>query len=359
MVFDHERALRAQRIKDCGRLLFALGATRGRGMADAAAAAKAIYGTDVERLMRGALLVNMDHEAMVRKASVDPSLSNDDAFDEYAAVSAAIFSTITDSFIGAQLGAHRTSFTDQTMTQAIAASASWVGNGRLKPITRTSFAGLVVPPAKLAATIVVPADAFVTARADLESALVGYLTAAAQRRLNGTFASSSAATTDAPAGIGAGSYAVTSTGTTSTTIIADIASMIDAADSLDSSLADSAFIASPKAYARLRLDRIASDDGSLAGRPLLSARGAQGLMLVDASRVALAMDDRVAISRSEHATVEMSDDPEADTGTTVSLFQKNLVALRAELFVNWSTFGGGEGTNAAPAVVSLDSASWT
>jgi hypothetical protein len=355
-IFDSSRALRAERLKDFGRVAFSLAAGRGP---DAIDVARSVYGSSGANLVRGAMLTYAQHDSLATKGAVDTSLLNDAAFDEFGAVANAFVTAIADEFIGSKIGARKVSFAGRAMVSAIAASASWAGNGRSKPVTRSSFAGLTVPPAKVEATVVVPNDAFRSARADLEGSLVDDLRSAVARRLNATFASAAAATTDAPAGIAAGAYGVTSSGATTAAIITDVASMIDAADGFDSSLSESAFIASPKAYARLRLDRIASDDGTLAGRPLLSARGAQGLMLVDGSRVALAMDDRVAIARSEAALIEMSDDPEADSGTAVSLFQKNLVALRAELFCNWTTFGGGEGTSASPAVVSLESASWT
>jgi hypothetical protein len=354
-IFDHEKALRDAHLKDFGRIAFALGSAHAP---DAVDAAHATYGKAGASLVRGARLSAMHVQALATKAAVDPSLADDSDFDTYSAVASSFVASLVEKFIGANIGAQRVPFAGRTLVEAIASSASWVGDGRSKPVTRTSYAGVTVPPAKVAATIVVPADAFQSARADLESGLVNGLRAALVRRLNRTFASADAATTDAPAGIGYGAYPVSTTGATNTAIIADVASMIDVADDLGLSLDSAVFIASPKAYARLRLDRIASDDGTLAGRPLLTATGATGLMLVDGSRVALAMGDRVAISRSEAAVVEMSDDPEAESGTPVSLFQKNLVALRCELFANWTTFGGGEGTSAAPAVVSLTSATW-
>ena len=353
-IFDHDRALRAGRIKDAGRLLFVLGATSGDNL-DREATAAALYGDPYAGLMRSAMATHMFHDPVKKSAVAVSDASSDGA---YAGVASAIVEVITDEFIGAKIGARRVSFTDQQMVQAIAASASFVGNGRAKPITRTSFAGLTIPPSKVAATLVAPKEAFAVARPDLETALIGELTAAVARRLNAVFASAAAATTDAPAGLGYGAYPISSAGSTTANIVSDIALMIDAADSLDNSLSAAAFVASPKAYARLRLDRIASDDGSLAGLPLLSVKGATGLLLVDGSRVALAMDDTVAISRTEHANVELSDDPEADSGTVVSLFQKNLVGLRCELFVAWQSFGGGEGTSASPACVSLTSAAW-
>jgi hypothetical protein len=104
--------------------------------------------------------------------------------------------------------------------------------------------------------------------------------------------------------------------------------------------------------------RIADDAGTLAGLPLLSCAGAAGLTLVSGQHVALAMADRVRVARSEQANIEMSDAPESDTADVVNLWQKNLVALKVEMFANWTVFGPSD-SNGTKACVTLTSATWT
>jgi hypothetical protein len=347
--FDVDGALREARVKDFGRVLFSLGANRGRGVIDAEEYARARFGDHVAKAVGESFQLN--------KAAVDPSLSGDSDFDAFAPVAAAFLGTITDQFIGAQINPARVGFAGQRyMVPSVAASASWVGNGRAKPVTRTQWAGLALPVAKVEASIVVPQDAFVMARADLTGALTAELQRACVDRLNATFASASAATTDAPAGIGADATTVASTGATTSAIIADVSGMVGTLTGAGITLTRAYWIASDKAAARLDLENIARN-GMLAGRPLLSCAGAVGLMLVSGQHVALAINDVVDVRRSEQATIEMSDDPEADTGTVVSLFQKNLVALIAEVKVAWRLIGPSDSTGKLAAVV-LTGASW-
>jgi hypothetical protein len=59
-------------------------------------------------------------------------------------------------------------------------------------------------------------------------------------------------------------------------------------------------------------------------------------VLVKASEIFLADDGGVTVDLSTEASIEMSDDPANDSGTVVSMYQTNQVALRAERFINWS-----------------------
>jgi hypothetical protein len=103
--------------------------------------------------------------------------------------------------------------------------------------------------------------------------------------------------------------------------------------------------------------KISDADGGLAGLPVVVSNAAAGsVLLVDASRIAVGVDDAVELTVSRDATIELSDSP-TGSGTFTSLFQKNLVALRAEMHVNWSVFGP-EDSNGQAAVVALTGATY-
>jgi hypothetical protein len=342
-VFNADRELREARLRDFSCVLNSIGMVRSTSALDVIDGARHRYGPEIGRLA---------------KAAVGLSADDTELTAAWAATARAFLEVVGDSFLGLQVAPRRIGFVENDLASAVACSASWVGSGRAKPICRAELAGVHLPASNVAATIVVPREAFLAARPDLESGLVADLQRAAAARLNATFASGSAATTDAPAGIAFGATEVASTGATAAAIATDLANMIDALDNAGVSLAAASWLASPRAAATLRLLRIADDAGTLAGLPLLSAVGASGLTLVSGDHVALALDDTVQIARTEQATVELSDAPEDEVGDVVSLFQANLVALRAELSANWAVFGPSSSSGNG-AVALLTGATWT
>jgi HK97 family phage major capsid protein len=75
------------------------------------------------------------------------------------------------------------------------------------------------------------------------------------------------------------------------------------------------------------------------------------VVLVNAAEIFLADDGGVSVDMSNQATIEMSDDPENDTGTQVNMFQTNQIALRAERYINWAR-------GRASSVVWFDDVAW-
>lgn len=81
--------------------------------------------------------------------------------------------------------------------------------------------------------------------------------------------------------------------------------------------------------------------GSLLGLPVISSRssprnseGGQ-LALLDPTGIALAMDS-IEIARTDVGMLTMSDDPENEASTRISLFQSDAIALKARISANWS-----------------------
>lgn len=59
------------------------------------------------------------------------------------------------------------------------------------------------------------------------------------------------------------------------------------------------------------------------------------IALVDAAQLAVADEGDSSLSVATHASVQMNDDPETGAQSLVSLWQNNLVGLRAERTINW------------------------
>lgn len=98
--------------------------------------------------------------------------------------------------------------------------------------------------------------------------------------------------------------------------------------------------------------------GALQGIPVIASQNAQFgspsnaiVVLVNASEVFLSDDGGVSIDASREASLEMSDNPGGESGTVVSMFQNNLIALRAERYINWKK-------RRSTAVAFLDNVAW-
>ncbi|EPN26521.1 peptidase U35, phage prohead HK97, partial [Pseudomonas syringae pv. actinidiae ICMP 19096] len=69
------------------------------------------------------------------------------------------------------------------------------------------------------------------------------------------------------------------------------------------------------------------------GNPATGA--GQRLILAKASEILLADDGGVTIDVSREASLQMDSAPGSGSQELVSLWQNNMVALRAERFINW------------------------
>jgi len=59
------------------------------------------------------------------------------------------------------------------------------------------------------------------------------------------------------------------------------------------------------------------------------------IYLIDAAEVMLADDGGVTLDVSREASLQMDDAPSAGAQSLVSLWQNNLIGLRAERYINW------------------------
>jgi HK97 family phage major capsid protein len=75
---------------------------------------------------------------------------------------------------------------------------------------------------------------------------------------------------------------------------------------------------------------ITSNSVALSGSPTESF-----VVLMDPTNIMLADDGAVSIDMSTEASLQMDNAPSAGAQSLVSLWQNNLVALRAERFINW------------------------
>jgi hypothetical protein len=136
-------------------------------------------------------------------------------------------------------------------------------------------------------------------------------------------------------------------------------------DDFSGSVERGVFVARAATYASMQsanFPRVGIRDGVLLGAPALVSSFApeSSLLLIDPLHIGLAMD-AITVTAAREGSIEMDSAPsqvaEADsspasTGSNlVSLFQTNALALRADVFCNWSVSSG--------AVAWLDTSAWS
>ena len=85
------------------------------------------------------------------------------------------------------------------------------------------------------------------------------------------------------------------------------------------------------------LIRATPDGGFLHGIPVICSENSPAqITLLDAGDIAYADDDGLYIDQATQATVTMDDGNSPASTRTVSLWQENLVGLRAERMLSWA-----------------------
>jgi HK97 family phage major capsid protein len=251
--------------------------------------------------------------------------------------------------------------------QTSGGSASWVGQGKSKPVTKFDFNATTIPFTKIAAISVLTQELVRFSDPSAEALVRDSLADAVIARVdNDLFDPDLAAVANvSPAGLLNGVAPITYAGNTidytdPSSVRCAIAALWAPWDSTNLGSRPAYYttpaVARMLAFAVDPLGNVAfpgvtPTGGSLFGVPLrvsqyLANNGGSGgapFILVDESEIWLADDGSVTLDASEQATIEMSDTPVGSSSTTVtsngspfvSMWQTNSIALRAERFIWW------------------------
>lgn len=240
--------------------------------------------------------------------------------------------------------------------QLTGVSGSFVGEGAPKPVGRQTYDNVTLGWAK-AAVIVVMTDELVRfsspnaetrARDDMAKGIATYLD---RRFIDPAY---SGVANVSPASITNTARRIQMTGITTAAFDTAVASAMTefTSSSLDPSTA--VWIMSPAVALKLSMVRntdgtptypaINMFGGAWYGLPAvvsasMSASGSpaeQQIALVVQDEVLLADDGGVTIDMSTEASVQMNDAPSAGAQSLVSLWQNNLIGIRAERYINWA-----------------------
>jgi HK97 family phage major capsid protein len=291
--------------------------------------------------------VSIDWESVVKSAVTPLTVANLDGEQSFAA--AEYFETVRQaSIVGRLVGRRDVPLRTRLINVGSGARGYWVGQSKPKPLSKPTLAGAVMDPRKVAAIIVATAESVKAPGPKAEAVFQSDLTRAVAEELDTAFIDSANAgiAGEMPASITNGVTHLASSGNPGSDITALIEHFLG-------DLSVAVFITDPVTATRIALARDAGGSflfpdvgprgGSILGMPLLTSRsspqdssGGQ-LALVDPSGIATALEG-VSVDLSEHSTLQMSDTPDSplDANTVlVSLWQQDLVALRAEIYANW------------------------
>lgn len=249
----------------------------------------------------------------------------------------------------------RVPFNVRITGQSSGASGYWVGQNKQKPVTKFNFNAVTLGFSKVATIAVMSDDLARFSNPSADALVRDELVRALVERLDIDFVDPDKAISAnvSPASITNGVSALPSAGSDAADVRADIKSLLTNFITANIPLRTVAFIMTDTTALSLSLMRnglgqkefpdITPMGGSLEGIPVIVSEYVRHgspdnpvVIAVSADNIFLSDDGGVSVDMSREASIEMATDPENDSGTTLSMFQNNLMALRAERHINWA-----------------------
>jgi len=251
-------------------------------------------------------------------------------------------------------GLRRVPFNIRVAGKTQGSTVGWVGQGLPKPVSELKFnevtlgfakaAGIVVISQELARFSAPSAEALI--RQDLLDTMAQFMD---EQFINPAVV---AVANVSPAGITNGVSHAAATGTTVAQITADVKAAFAAFIAANLAPTQGVWVMSPVTALGLSLIRTSQDvfafpditmnGGTFFGLPVITSKSVPGsvsggtiMVLMDQSEVFFADDGGVRLDASEQASLQMDSAPSAGAQSLVSLWQNNLVGIRAERFMNW------------------------
>jgi HK97 family phage major capsid protein/HK97 family phage prohead protease len=254
----------------------------------------------------------------------------------------------------------RVPFNVRITGQTSGGSASWVGQGKLKPLTKFDYSATTLLWAKIASVAVFSDELARFSSPSAETLIRDGLAKAIIAKIDTDLVDPTkvAVANVSPASLTSGILGNAPSGTTEAAVRADMNKLLGAFLDGNQDITQAVIIMPNTVALSLSLmvnslgqpsfPNMTMQGGRLLGIPVITSQyaattttagspwGGNLVIVVNADDVFLADDGQVDVAASRDASIEMSGDPEVDTGTVVSMFQSNQIALRAERYINWA-----------------------
>lgn len=233
----------------------------------------------------------------------------------------------------------------------------WVGQGAPKPVSAMGFADITLDINKVAGIVVITEELARLSNPAAEGLIQADMIAQTAQFLDESFIdpASAAITGVRPAAITNGAHAIASSGTTGADLRADVKAAYAYWIASNQNSTGAAWITTPTLAMSIGLiqnplgqpefPNIGAEGGTLLGLPVYVSNSVPSdtagslLVLVKQSEILLADDGGVTIDVSREASLQMNttpDNPATAATVMTSLWQQNLVGIRAERYVTWA-----------------------
>jgi HK97 family phage major capsid protein len=236
---------------------------------------------------------------------------------------------------------------------------TWVGEGTPKPVGRFALDAVILPWAKVACIVALTEELMRFSDPSAELLIRDELANAMAQFLDGQFIDRTVAPVAGTKpgsitnGIPAGNV-IPSTGNAVDQITADLNAANNALSNVNIPDRARSWLMSSRSYNYLLSQRVSlgvpawpslSANGTLLGHPVVMSNNIpinlgvgtneSEIILVEASEILLADDGGITVDVSNEASLQMVDTPVAGAQTLVSLWQNNLIGLKAERYIFW------------------------
>lgn len=264
------------------------------------------------------------------------------------------------TIIGRIPGLRRVPFKIKIPRQTGAATVNWVGEGKVKPLTSMAFDTISMDFAKIAGIIPLTEELVRFSNPSAEMLVRDELAAAIIQFMDSQFVDPTKAANDvSPASITYGVVAVPATGTTAAALRADVRTLMAGFLATNQQMASAVWLMTQQTALGISLmvntlgqpeyPGVTMGGGTFLGIPVVTSEGipstggspADGypIILVNASDILLADDGQVTLDASREASLQMDstpDSPPTASSNMISLWQHNMIAIKAERYVNWA-----------------------
>lgn len=265
-----------------------------------------------------------------------------------------------EAIIGRIPGLRRVPFNIKVPRETTAASVNWVGEGAVKPVSAMAFDSIELRHTKIAGIVPVTDELVRFSNPAVEGLVRDSLVAAVVSLMDKDFLDPTKAEVVgvSPASVTNGVTPVTATGTNSDALRADLTTMLKAMAVANMGLRGVVLVMTSSqavaisgmvnALGQDEFPQLGVNGGTLRGLPVIISENivatggspADGglIVAINAPEVMLADDGGVDIDISREASLQMDtapDSPETASTILVSLWQRNMVAIKAERFINW------------------------
>ncbi|RPI44210.1 MAG: phage major capsid protein [Hyphomicrobiaceae bacterium] len=249
-------------------------------------------------------------------------------------------------------GLTRVPFNIRVPREVTGAAASWVGEGKPKPVSAMAFDSVTLTHNKIAGIVGITEELMRFSSPSAEPLIRNSLVQAITKLVDVTFLDPTvvAVAGVSPASVTNGVTAIPSTGGTPEALRADLYTLLATYAAANQSTYGLVLVMrsslalgigmSRNAFGSKEFPDMTKDGGTLEGIPVVASQNVPSgaVIAINAPMILMADDGGVDFSHSTEASLQMDsapDSPATATTVTVSLWQHNMVGIRAERFITW------------------------